>query len=152
MKGGIVFSDALTTVSPTYAKEILLLEYGCGLEGVLRKYKYKLKGILNGIDYEVWDPATDTYIWQNYSVETLESRFKNKQNLCAQFGLNPELPLVSFIGRLSYQKGVHWMLEAVKDIARLPINLFVLGSGEYEKKFKEIDGHFSNIKTFYWLQ
>ena len=102
LKGGLVFSDAITTVSPTYAKEICTPEYGYGLDGVLRKYYHKLYGILNGIDYTIWNPSKDPYIYQNFCYRTAEKKYINKIGFYGEFGLkNPEKPLFIFIGKYS---------------------------------------------------
>jgi len=147
LKGGIVFSDFVTTVSEKYATEILTQEYGWGLEGVLNKYKFKLKGIINGIDYDTWNPETDSKLWFRYSPNGIEGKFLNKEKLCEIYNLDPSKPLISFISRLSYQKGVHLILESIKDIAYLDANFFFLGSGEYEQAFSDFANIYKNIRV-----
>jgi starch synthase len=139
MKGGIVFADLVTTVSPTYAEEIQTAEYGNGLEGVLRKYSYKLKGILNGVDYEIWNPATDEYIYEHYSQRRYGKKFRNKEELTRELNLDSEKPLVAFINRLTYQKGVDLILESAERMAKLNANFVFFGTGEYQSRFLELN-------------
>jgi starch synthase len=147
LKGGIVFADFVTTVSEKYATEILTQEYGWGLEGVLNKYKFKLKGVINGIDYDTWNPETDSALWFRYSASDVDNKFLNKEKFCQAYSLNQEKPLISFISRLSYQKGVHLILESIKDIAYLDANFFFLGSGEYEQAFSDFSNIYKNIRV-----
>lgn len=145
LKGGIIFSDFVTTVSEKYAKEILTQDYGWGLEGVLNKYSFKLRGILNGIDYDTWNPKKDKAIWVNYSHADIQKKFENKKKLCEVFNLDFEKPLISFISRLSYQKGVTLILESIRELSYLGANFFFLGSGEYAEHFRGISGIYDNI-------
>ncbi|AAC06894.1 glycogen synthase [Aquifex aeolicus] len=148
MKGGIVFSDLITTVSPTYAKEIQTQEYGYGLEGVLKKYSYKLRGILNGIDYEVWNPEKDKYIYQNYSLRNYSKKFKNKEFLSKELGIEAEKPLISFINRFTHQKGVELILNCAEEMSKLNANFVFLGTGEYENAFLDVSKIYKNFKVF----
>ncbi|WP_457681509.1 glycogen synthase [Thermovibrio sp.] len=144
LKGGIVFSDAVNTVSPTYAKEITTPEMGYGLDGVLRKYSYKLFGILNGIDYDVWNPETDEHLYFNYSETTVERKELNKELFLKETGLtDKEKPLFIFIGRLVKQKGIELIIEASKELSNLPANFAILGFGEehYNRQVKELNGY-----------
>jgi starch synthase len=143
LKGGIVFSDAVNTVSPTYAKEITTPEFGYGLDGVLRKYSYKLFGILNGIDYEVWNPETDGAIYRNYNEESLELKEINKELLLKECGLEgSRKPLFTFIGRFAKQKGVDLILNAAHELQDLPANFAILGFGDenYNEAFRQLNG------------
>lgn len=148
LKGGIVFSSAITTVSPTYAKEILKPEYGFGLDGLLRKYENKLYGIINGIDYNVWNPETDKYIYENYCEYTIEKKSINKKLFLKETNLEgEEKPLFIFIGRLAQQKGIDLIKDSIEELSKLPINLAILGSGdkEYNDFFESIKGKYENI-------
>jgi len=133
IKGGLVFSDRITTVSQTYAKEIRSQEYGYGLEGLLEFRKDNLSGILNGIDTRAWNPARDKYLEANYSLEDLSGKRQNKLAVQRHTGLeeNVEIPLISHIGRMVEQKGVDLILHAMRTILeRSPVQLVILGSGE----------------------
>ncbi len=108
LKGGLIFADYLTTVSRRYAKEIQTPEYGWGLEGVIRNRAERLVGILNGVDYTVWNPETDTLIAQNYSAQNLEGKKACKKDLLASFRLpeeNLDVPLIGIVSRFADQKG-----------------------------------------------
>lgn len=131
----IKFSDAITTVSPTHAIEVLSPEYGVGLEGVLREERDKLSGILNGLDMEEFNPATDPFIFKHFTKKTFEeSRSKNKLALQKEFGLpsDPGSFLVAFSGRLTAQKGVTILIEAMEHLlSEYPkVQLIVMGGGE----------------------
>lgn len=148
LKGGIVFSSAVTTVSPTYAKEITTPEHGYGLDGVLRKYKDKLYGILNGIDYQVWNPETDKSIYTNYCVFNIERKLLNKHRFIKEIGLqNEERPLFVFIGRFAKQKGVDLIIESIYQLAEKDANFVILGSGDksYNDFFYSIQNRYKNV-------
>ena len=133
IKGGLVFADHLTTVSPTYAEEIQTPRHGYGLEGLLAHRRDQLTGILNGIDYQEWDPHTDPYIHTPYSAEDLSLKQSNKHALQEAFGLavSDRTPLLAFIGRLVEQKGIDLLLEAVLPLlAQRDLQLIVLGAGD----------------------
>ncbi len=145
LKGGIVFSDAVTTVSPTYAREICTPEYGFGLDGVLRAHCHKLYGILNGIDYDVWNPETDPYIYENYNEATLDKKEKNKQKFLDEFGLSDTTkPLFIFIGRFAKQKGIDIIQQSIPELASMSANFAILGSGD-----KQYNDFFNGIKNKY---
>jgi len=132
MKGGLLFADAITTVSPTYAREILTPAFGCGLDGLLREQAHKLTGIVNGIDDAVWNPSTDSHLAARYSAPDAES---GKRANRAALGLGlaepaPDVPLAVFIGRLAEQKGADLLLAAREAIRALPMQLVVLASGD----------------------
>ena len=132
LKAGIQFSDWITTVSPTYANEIQSPEFGCGLEGVFQKNHDKISGILNGVDYSVWDPNTDSLIRQNYSSKQLEKKQHNKLALQARFGLaeNPKAIIFGVVSRLTSQKGLDLVLNAIPDLLGAGAQLVLLGSGD----------------------
>jgi len=132
LKGGIAYADALATVSPTYAKEILTAPHGCGLEAPLKKGRDRLVGILNGVDTEVWNPATDKRIETKYTGESLEGKFENKTELARTFGLEAELdiPLAVMIARLVEQKGYDILIEAIDDLMKTGLQLVIMGEGD----------------------
>ncbi len=131
IKGGLVYADKITTVSPTYAKEIQTQEFGYGLEGLLQHRSASLSGIVNGIDTDVWNTETDPLILEPYSVRNVEYKQLNKKALQQSSALRKDdVALAGFIGRLVYQKGIDIILEAIDDIMQLPIQLIFLGSGE----------------------
>jgi len=132
MKGGLVYADHITTVSPTYALEIQTPEFGYGLEGLLAFRKKQLTGIVNGIDTEQWDPASDAYIRQTYDESTLELKADNKRELQTRMGLPcaEELPLFGLISRLVEQKGIELLLDGLPELLKMPIQLIILGSGD----------------------
>jgi starch synthase len=134
MKGGIANADRIATVSPTYAREILEEEFGYGLEGLLRYRSDRLSGILNGIDSDAWNPATDTMIARRYDVHTLQHKLFNKFTLQRDRGLpvSSQPMLLSYVGRLVEQKGVDLILDLIDDLAEHPIQLVVLGTGDSE--------------------
>ncbi len=131
LKGGILAADLVTAVSPTYAREALTETFGCGLEGVLRGREDALCGILNGIDIEQWNPATDERIAARYDADTLERKALNKRALQQRLGLveDPAVPLLGAVCRFTHQKGVDFIADAV---AELPAQLCMLGAGERE--------------------
>ena len=134
IKGGLVFADKLTTVSPTYAREIQTAEYGCGLDGLLRHRSTDLSGILNGIDTKTWNPATDPCLVSHYNRRTFSGKSLNKRSLQKEFGLPPdlELPVVGLVGRLVQQKGIDQLIRLLPELMQLPMQLLVLGTGEAE--------------------
>jgi starch synthase len=143
LKGGLIFSDYLTTVSRRYAKEIQTPEYGCGLEGVIRDRADRLVGILNGVDYAVWSPEADTFIAQNYSAHNLDGKTVCKKNLLETFRLPADTldrPLIGIISRFADQKGFDLIAEIGAELMQENVALVALGTGqpEYEKLFKEL--------------
>ena len=138
LKAGLVYSDSLTTVSPRYSREILTPELGCGLDGLLRTREKSLFGILNGSDYEVWNPQTDPNI-QSFSATNFEGKAKNKELLQKEFGLpiDATIPLFGSIGRLVEQKGVDIMLASIPEILQQRLQFVLLGNGtpDCEAKF-----------------
>ncbi len=130
LKGGIVFADAVTTVSERYAEEIQTPEFGCGLEGVLRERRASVAGILNGADYASWSPPTDLQLPANYSAEDMSGKRACREELRKEFGLPAtDGPLLGTVGRLVPQKGFDILSEAWPEIAREGAQLVVLGTG-----------------------
>jgi starch synthase len=132
LKAGIIGADAITTVSPTYAEEILTPEQGFGLDGILRKRSGNITGIINGIDYAEWDPAHDPLLPGNYSINDLSGKAACKNKLLKQCALNggPGTPLLCYIGRLSEQKGIDIMAGALNGLLAGGANVVVLGGGD----------------------
>jgi starch synthase len=131
IKGGLVFADWLTTVSPTYAREIRTPQHGCGLEGLLQHRAARLTGILNGVDYETWDPAHDPLITERYSAEEPAPKAQNKAALQREFALaeDPRIPLIGHVGRLVEQKGGDLLLATLPQLLE-HAQLIVLGNGQ----------------------
>lgn len=139
MKAGIVYADKVTTVSSTYAQEILTPQYGERLEFVLQSRKYDLSGIVNGIDVDVWDSKKDELIVENYNkINVHKQKRKNKISLQKELHLpeNENVLLVSMVTRLAYQKGIHLVLEKLEQLLQLDVQVVVLGSGEYELEMR----------------
>ncbi len=132
LKGGLVNAGALTTVSPTYAREIQTEEYGCGMDGLLRQRRGALTGILNGIDTAQWNPAADAHLASTYDASSLEKKALNKKALQQRLNLEPDSgsPLIGFVGRLTHQKGVDLIAAAIAELAALPAQFALLGKGE----------------------
>ncbi|MCB2201107.1 glycogen synthase GlgA [bacterium] len=132
LKAGIESADLLTTVSPTYAKEIISSkELGAGLNDVLKKKKAHLFGVLNGIDDTVWNPETDKHIAENYSVDEMDGKAACRAALIEEMGLeNPENMVIGMISRLVEQKGFDLVRDAAEELLKLPVNLVILGSGQ----------------------
>lgn len=133
LKGGIVFSDWVNTVSPTYANEIRTPAFGGGMEGVLNERRDRLNGIMNGVDYSSWSPDTDPHIARQYTVDTVwEGKEVCKADLQRHYGLpqEPRVPLLGLVARLVEQKGIDLVVKAADDILKLPVQLVVLGEGD----------------------
>jgi starch synthase len=114
MKAGIVYSNFVTTVSPHYAWEAMYTEQGCGLSALLLQYRHKFEGVLNGIDYDIWNPETDGYIHTRYGIDTLEEKQHNKQALRDCLHLRSDAkPIIAFVGRLDEQKGIRQILHTL---------------------------------------
>jgi|SRR6187402_1371006 len=143
LKGGAVYSDALTTVSQTYAKEIQTSEFGNGLEDTFRQRSGDLFGILNGVDYAEWDPATDRNIAAHYTPEDLSGKKACRRDLLHAFGLDhvsEETPVLGIVSRLATQKGLDFVAQIADELVKEDIALVVLGNGEeyYERLFSEL--------------
>ena len=158
LKAGIVYADKITTVSPTYAREIQSVpEIGAGLEGLLRQRSADLSGILNGIDTDIWNPSTDKLITKTFNASSLSGKAVNKRALCDQCGFGADRadrPLVGMITRLAEQKGLDLIAEAAEAIFALDVNLVLLGTGDpkLQKLFTEWNekypGRFKAFLTF----
>jgi starch synthase len=144
MKAGVVYSDSISTVSRTYASEIQTPEYGWGLDGLLRGRRPDLYGILNGVDYSLWNPETDPYLPANFSKQDLSGKRICKAALLREFGFDTqdalERPLIGIVTRLAGQKGADLIAAAGEDLARENVTLVVLGSGDavYEKMLLDL--------------
>jgi starch synthase len=133
LKAGLVYSDALTTVSPTYAQEILTPAAGCGLDGVLRRRAADLVGILNGIDENIWSPANDCHLPELYNAANLDGKESCKAHLRQELGLeNDERPLIAIVNRLTKQKMADLVAESVDQITGQGAQLALVGDGERE--------------------
>lgn len=143
LKAGIVYADAITTVSPRYSEEIRTPEFGFGLDGILKKRSNALYGILNGVNYDEWDPGRDPYLPFHYDSENMTGKKENKVSLISETGLDQELvqkPLVGFISRLSDQKGCDLVMQVAPRLVKEGAGLLVLGTGEesYEKAMLQL--------------
>jgi starch synthase len=134
LKGGLMYADAITTVSPTYAREIQTEALGFGMDGVLRLRANVLFGVRNGIDTKTWDPATDPHLVRNYTAATIDAKAYNKRALRERLQLagKETLPLLGIVSRLTHQKGIDVLAHAAHAIAALPAQIVALGSGDRE--------------------
>jgi starch synthase len=147
LKGALVYSDFVTTVSRKYSQEIQTTEYGFGLEGVLRNRAATVTGILNGVDYEEWSPETDKYVAAKYSPKDLTGKAKDKQDLLQTFGIanaDAKLPVIGIVSRFAAQKGFDLIAQVMDRLAREDMILIVLGTGdkEYEEMFLRLQKQF----------
>jgi starch synthase len=147
-------TDLVTTVSDTYALEIQTPEFGMGLDGFLRERSDKIVGIVNGVDYAVWDPGTDTRLPHHYSAGDLSGKRANKRYLLDNLGLEHHdgVPVVGMVTRLVSQKGIDILYDALPEVlARRDVQLAVLGSGEptYEAFFTQLQVAFPEKVSFY---
>jgi starch synthase len=143
LKGGIVYADALTTVSPTYAEEIQTAEFGNGFEGALKQRSGDLFGILNGVDYEEWDPAIDPHIAGHYTAENLEGKKECRRDLLHAFGLKgvgDETAVIGVVSRFATQKGFDLIVESMDRLVQEDMVMVMLGNGEeyYERLLVEM--------------
>lgn len=142
MKAGLYYSDVITTVSPTYASEIQLPYYGEGLDGVLRGNQYKLKGILNGIDYDIFNPKIDEHLYVNYH-RSMKKKSENKVKLQERLGLiqDETIPMIGMVTRLVEQKGIDLLTCVLPDIINMNVQFVLLGTGEnrYEQMLWEAE-------------
>ena len=131
MKSGLLAADCITTVSPTYAREIFAVEQGCGLDGLLRTRANVVSGILNGVDYAIWDPACDPALGHHYGADTLEGKPLAKADLQRRMGLTerPGAMVFGVVSRLTEQKGLHLVEALADDLVRAGGQLVVLGTG-----------------------
>jgi starch synthase len=147
LKAGIVFADAVSTVSPTYAREIQTPYYGCGLQGVLVERNHELYGIVNGADYCQWSPATDPYLAARYDIETFESgKAICKKALQHYFGLPEQtrLPVLGVVARLVEQKGIDLLIGSAPALLKEGVQLVVLGEGDptYHLQLQDLQRHY----------
>ncbi len=143
MKAGIVYADVINTVSQKYSQEIQMPEFAYGLDGILRKRKQDLYGILNGVDYEDWNPSRDSHLVAHYSLQDMTGKRECKRDLLKEFHLPPSLekvPLLGMISRLADQKGFDLLADILKDLFSLGVGFVLLGTGDqkYHDLFKEI--------------
>lgn len=152
MKGALNYSDKIVAVSPKYAQEILTEEFGEGMDYTLRGHTDKLVGILNGIDYDVFNPKTDKNLAKNYDVKSLENKEENKKQICEYFGLkyNPERPLIALISRLVNQKGIDLIRQVENELKNMNADFVFLGSGDssYENLLIWLSNNTSNIRAY----
>ncbi|RKY32958.1 MAG: glycogen synthase GlgA [Candidatus Omnitrophota bacterium] len=132
LKGGIIFCDLVNTVSPTYSKEIQAGEFGFGLEGILTKRKKDLYGVLNGLDYSLWNPETDNYIAKKFSAKNIEDKYKNKEELqkICSLPVKKDIPLFGIVSRLAEQKGFDILAQAIEKICSMELQYVILGTGD----------------------
>ena len=142
IKGGLVYADRVTTVSPTYALEIQTPEFGYGLEGLLTHRKDVLVGIINGIDMGQWNPETDAYINPKFNATTLTKKTQNKTKLQKKLGLpvNAKVPVVALISRLVEQKGIDMVIDCLPEMMSMSMQFILLGAGEkdFEQQLQEL--------------
>ena len=142
LKAGIFFADAVSTVSPRYAREITTPELGCGLDGLLRRRQSQLSGILNGVDYDEWNTLNNPFLKHAYSVEDLIGKTANKRALQEELGLpvNEKIPLFGSVNRLVDQKGVDIQLTALEEALGGEMQFILLGSGDprFEQGYREL--------------
>jgi len=134
LKAGLVYADAITTVSPTYAREIQSEPLGFGMQGLIHQRRHSLTGILNGIDTSVWNPETDPLIACRYNAGTLDNKLLNKLELQRrmQLTVDAEIPLLGVVNRFTQQKGTDLLAEAASQLIQLPTQLVALGTGQHE--------------------
>ena len=147
LKGGIGYSDYLTTVSPRYAQEIQTPEHGFGLDPLLRSRSHMLKGILNGVDYSEWNPETDVHLPANYSAKKLEGKRACKLALLEEYGLatdDPGRPLLGIVSRFAHQKGLDLVAECIQGLADLDLQMVVLGNGD--ARLEQVFGDISRAR------
>ncbi len=141
LKGGLVFADFLNTVSPTYSREIQTAEFGFGLEGVIRDRRDRMVGVVNGIDTDVWDPATDPHLPFLYSPQDLSGKAWCKSELQREMHLPVrDVPLLAVVSRLTAQKGLDLVADIIPELMELDLQVALLGAGEpsYETRFREL--------------
>lgn len=142
LKGGLNYCDQILTVSQSYAEEIKTLEYGENLDGLLRARSCVLMGIVNGIDYDEFDPGKDPLIYKNYDFESIENKTKNKLLLQKEFGLpqKESIPMIGIVSRLTHQKGCDLIINMIDRLLQKDIQIVILGTGDYlyEETFKNL--------------
>lgn len=155
LKGGLNYCDQITTVSNTYAEEIKTPQYGEGLDGFLRSKSYYLMGIVNGIDYEEFNPQDDKFIFKNFNINSIDNKVENKLALQIELGLpqKKDTPMIGLISRLTHQKGCDLIVNMIDRLLQRDIQLVILGTGDYwyEETFKNLQHRYrdkvsANIK------
>ncbi|WP_297714487.1 glycogen synthase GlgA [Clostridium sp.] len=155
LKGGLNYCDQITTVSNTYAEEIKTSQYGEGLDGFLRSKSYYLMGIVNGIDYEEFNPQDDKFIFKNFNINSIDNKVENKLALQRELGLpqKKDTPMIGLISRLTHQKGCDLIVNMIDRLLQRDIQLVILGTGDYwyEETFKNLQHRYrdkvsANIK------
>jgi starch synthase len=153
MKAGIIYADKVTTVSQTYAKEILTPEYGERMEGILAQKGDNLVGIVNGIDVENWNPTKDPALYKNYTASDIRNKKACKRSLQYQLGLRvaDDVMLIGIVTRLTWQKGMHLILDKLTNIMNQDVQLVILGSGDnyIESELKKIEATYPHRAVFY---
>lgn len=148
LKGGINYADKVTTVSESYAEEIKTPEYGEGLDGLLRYRGDVLKGIVNGIDYDEYNPEDDKYIYLTYNADEIEKKEINKKELQKELGLpvDEDIPVIGIVSRLTHQKGCDLIINILEELLREDVQLIVLGTGDYmyEESFRNFQQRYPN--------
>ena len=149
LKAGIVWSDAVTTVSPTYSREIRTPEHGFGLDGLIRKHSRKVTGILNGVDYTSWDPGIDPLIAANYTLEDPSGKADCRRDLLDTFPLPPgeKAPIIGVVTRLVHQKGLKLIIEGLPRMMNRKLSLIILGSGlpKFEEALMRAASRYPNL-------
>lgn len=155
LREGIYRADAVTTVSPTYAQEIQMPEFGAGLDDVMRDCKHKLAGILNGIDTELFNPETDAFITQHYNIENFaQGKATCKADLQKELDLpiEPDVPVIGFVGRLVDQKGLDILLPVMQELekANTPVQFALLGTGDpaMETALKALNAKTKRVRSY----
>ena len=152
MKGAINYSDKVLVVSPKYAEEILGNEFGEGMDYTLRGHTHKIEGILNGIDYDIFNPKTDKSLVKNYDIKSFQNKEENKKAILKEFGLEykKERPLIALISRLVDQKGIDLIRDVENELTKMDADFIFLGSGdkEYENLFIWLSNNTPNIRTY----
>jgi starch synthase len=142
IKGGLAYSDVINTVSKNYSEEIQTPWYGENLDGLLSYRRDALYGIVNGLDYDVWNPATDQAIARNYDISSIESKVENKLALQGENNMpeDPQTPLIGVVSRLTYQKGLDIVADAIHDMSHQGIQIVLLGTGDehYQDRFRKL--------------
>lgn len=148
MKGGIESASMVTTVSETYANEILDPFYSYGLEGILSARRNKIHGVVNGVDVDLFNPATDKALFENYSLQTVANKKENKKGLCEMLGISysADRPLYGMVTRLTEQKGLDLVARVIEEILSADLQLVILGTGDwkYEAMLKSIEEKYSS--------
>ena len=156
LKSGLVFSDRLTTVSPGYCREIQRPEHGCGLDGVLRARRDDLSGILNGIDYDLWDPATDPALVAGFDAVNPAAKELSKYALEVSENLEvSDMPIAAIVSRLTDQKGLGLVAEGVEALVNLPMQLVIMGEGDrrFVDQLRAIQARFPDrVRVHPWFE